>query len=239
MAEVNDLIINNNPKSVFSDAIKSIRTNLTFTSIDKPIKVILNTSAEAGDGKSFISANLAVAYAQTNKKVLIIDCDLRRGRLHDIFEVMNLTSGGYSNLILNFNPESSFDKYILPTKIKGLDILTTGPTPPNPVEILGSDNNRKLMKILRKKYDVLILDCPPILGLSDALVLTQFSDANLLTFSFKKTKKENFSRAIKAFETANVKITGVIGNKASIKKNGSYGYYGYYYNDYYSGDEKK
>lgn len=239
MADINDLVINNNPKSIFSDAIKSIRTNLTFTSIDKPIKVILNTSAEAGDGKSFISANLAVAYAQTNKKVLIIDCDLRRGRLHDVFEVMNLTSGGYSNLILNYSPESSFDKYILPTKIKGLDILTTGPTPPNPVELLGSDNNRKLMKVLRKKYDVLILDCPPILGLSDALVLTQFSDANLITFSFKKTKKENLDRAIKAFETANVKVTGVVANKAPMRKHGYYGYYGYYYNDYYSGESKK
>ena len=239
MADINDLVINNNPKSIFSDAIKSIRTNLTFTSIDKPIKVILNTSAEAGDGKSFISSNLAVAYAQTNKKVLIIDCDLRRGRLHDVFEVMNLTSGGYSNLILNYSPESSFDKYILPTKIKGLDILTTGPTPPNPVELLGSDNNRKLMKVLRKKYDVLILDCPPILGLSDALVLTQFSDANLITFSFKKTKKENLDRAIKAFETANVKVTGVVANKAPMRKHGYYGYYGYYYNDYYSGESKK
>ena len=239
MADINDLVINSNPKSIFSDAIKSIRTNLTFTSIDKPIKVILNTSAEAGDGKSFISSNLAVAYAQTNKKVLIIDCDLRRGRLHDVFEVMNLTSGGYSNLILNYSPESSFDKYILPTKIKGLDILTTGPTPPNPVELLGSDNNRKLMKVLRKKYDVLILDCPPILGLSDALVLTQFSDANLITFSFKKTKKENLDRAIKAFETANVKVTGVVANKAPMRKHGYYGYYGYYYNDYYSGESKK
>ena len=97
MARSNDLIINRNPKSVFSEAIKSIRTNLTFASIDKPIKVILNTSAEAGDGKSFVSSNLAVAYAQANKKVLLVDCDLRRGRLHEVFEVMNLTSGGYSN----------------------------------------------------------------------------------------------------------------------------------------------
>lgn len=231
-----ELIINRNPKSVFSEAIKSIRTNLTFASIDKPIKVILNSSAEAGDGKSFVSSNLAVAYAQVNKKVLIIDCDLRRGRLHEVFEVMNLTSGGYSNLILNYSDDIKLDKYILPTNIKGVDILTTGPTPPNPVELLGSENNRRLMKVLRKRYDIIILDCPPVLGLSDALILTQFSDANLLTFSIKKTKKENIDRAIKTFDTANAKVTGVIVNKATMSKNG---YYGYYYNDYYAGDAKK
>ena len=231
-----ELIINRNPKSVFSEAIKSIRTNLTFSSIDKPIKVILNSSAEAGDGKSFVSSNLAVAYAQVNKKVLIIDCDLRRGRLHEVFEVMNLTSGGYSNLILNYSDDIKLDKYILPTNIKGVDILTTGPTPPNPVELLGSENNRRLMKVLRKRYDIIILDCPPVLGLSDALILTQFSDANPLTFSIKKTKKENIERAIKSFDTANAKVTGVIVNKATMSKNG---YYGYYYNDYYSGDAKK
>lgn len=236
MSNSKELVINRNPKSVFSEAIKSIRTNLTFASIDKSIKVILNTSAEAGDGKSFVSSNLAVAYAQANKKVLIIDCDLRRGRLHEIFEVMNLTSGGYSNLVLNYSDDIKLDKYILPTNIKGVDILTTGPTPPNPVELLGSDNNRRLMKVLRKRYDVIILDCPPVLGLSDALILTQFSDANIITFSIKKTKKENLERAIKAFDTANTKVTGVVVNKATMSKNG---YYGYYYNDYYAGDAKK
>ena len=235
MARSNDLIINRNPKSVFSEAIKSIRTNLTFASIDKPIKVILNTSAEAGDGKSFVSSNLAVAYAQANKKVLLVDCDLRRGRLHEVFEVMNLTSGGYSNLILNYTEDIKLDKYILPTNIKGVDLLTTGPMPPNPVELLGSENNRRLIKTLRKKYDIILLDCPPVLGLSDALILTQFSDANIMTFSIKKTKKENLERAIKAFDTANAKITGIVVNRATKSKNG---YYGYYYNDYYASGEK-
>ena len=97
-----DLIININPKSMFSESIKTIRTNLQFSAVDKELKIILNTSPEAGDGKSFISANLAVAYSQDGKKVLIIDCDLRRGRQHEIFNVMNSTNGGYSNLILNF-----------------------------------------------------------------------------------------------------------------------------------------
>ena len=164
-----------------------------------------------------------------------VDCDLRRGRLHEVFEVMNLTSGGYSNLILNYTEDIKLDKYILPTNIKGVDLLTTGPMPPNPVELLGSENNRRLIKTLRKKYDIILLDCPPVLGLSDALILTQFSDANIMTFSIKKTKKENLERAIKAFDTANAKITGIVVNRATMSKNG---YYGYYYNDYYASGEK-
>ena len=107
--------------------------------------------------------------------------------------------------------------------------------PPNPVELLGSENNRRLIKTLRKKYDIILLDCPPVLGLSDALILTQFSDANIMTFSIKKTKKENLERAIKAFDTANAKITGIVVNRATMSKNG---YYGYYYNDYYASGEK-
>ena len=100
-----DLVINVNPKSIFSEAIKTIRTNLAFSMIDKEMKTILLTSPQSGDGKSFITANLAVAYAQEDKKVLVVDCDLRKGRQHEIFEVMNLTSGGYSNLILNYKDD--------------------------------------------------------------------------------------------------------------------------------------
>ena len=117
-----DLIINVNPKSIFSESIKTIRTNLAFSAIGNEMKVLLATSP-AGDGKSFISANLAVAYAQEGKKVLMIDCDLRRGRQHEIFEVMNLTSGGYSNLILNYKEDVNLGKYIMKTSNANVDLL--------------------------------------------------------------------------------------------------------------------
>ena len=100
-----DLILNVNPKSRFAESIKTIRTNLAFTEIDKDLKTILLTSPEPGDGKSFIAANLAAAYSQEGKRVLIIDADLRRGRQHEIFGVMNVASGGYSNLILGYQFE--------------------------------------------------------------------------------------------------------------------------------------
>lgn len=230
-----DLVINVNPKSIFSESIKTIRTNLAFSSIGNEMKMILLTSPEAGDGKSFISANLAVAYAQEGKKVLMIDCDLRRGRQHEIFEVMNLTSGGYSNLILNYKDDIDLDKYIVQTSNKNIDLLPTGPTPPNPVELLGSEHNDELMKEVRKQYDIIILDCPPVIGLSDTMIMTKFSDANIIVVSNKRTKLESLDRAKKNFTQANAKITGVVINKATVKGNS---YYSYYSNEYY-GDTKK
>jgi capsular exopolysaccharide synthesis family protein len=231
-----DLIINRNPKSLFAESIRSLRTNLAFTALDKEIKIIINTSPEAGDGKSFVTANLAIAYAQEDKKVLLIDADLRRGRQHEIFEVMNVTSGGYTNLMLNYKENIQLDKYIFPTFDKNIDLLPTGPTPPNPVELLGSENNKKLLEKLKKKYDLILLDCPPVIGLSDSLILASMSDVNLITVSAKKTKMENLERTKKMFEQANAKITGVIINKSPMNGNG---YYSYYYNNDYYGDPTK
>ena len=231
-----DLIINVNPKSIFSEAIKTIRTNLAFSMIDKEMKTILLTSPQSGDGKSFITANLAVAYAQEDKKVLVVDCDLRKGRQHEIFEVMNVTSGGYSNLILNYKDDSKLDKYIVSTSNKNIDLLPTGPTPPNPVELLASESNQKLMKELRKHYDVILLDCPPVLGLSDTMIMTKYSDANLIVVSSRKTKVESLDKAKKVFEQAKANITGVIINRASVKDNS---YYSYYSNEYYGDSSKK
>ena len=230
-----DLIINVNPKSIFSEAIKTIRTNLAFSNIDKEMKVILTTSPQSGDGKSFITANLAVAYAQEGKKVLVVDCDLRKGRQHEIFEVMNLTSGGYSNLILNYKDEIKLNKYIVGTTNKNIDLLPTGPTPPNPVELLVSENNKKLMKQLREKYDIILLDCPPVLGLSDTMIMTKYSDANVIVVSSRRTKIESLDKAKKVFAQANAKLTGVIINRASVKDNS---YYSYYSNEY-SGEQTK
>lgn len=227
-----DLIISNNPKSLFAESIRSIRTNIAFASLDKATKIILNTSPEAGDGKSFVTANLAVAYAQEGKKVLLIDADLRRGRQHEIFEVMNVTSGGYTNLMLNYKENIVLEKYIFPTFDKNVDLLPTGPMPPNPVELLGSENNKKLLAKLKKKYDLIVIDCPPVIGLSDALILANMSDINIVTVSAKKTRFENLERTQKLFEQANAKISGVILNKAPMASNHYYSYY--YATDYYN-----
>ena len=231
MSMSSDLIININPKSMFTESIKSIRTNLQFASVDKELKVILLTSPEAGNGKSFVSANLAIAYAQEGKKVLIVDCDIRRGRQHEIFGVDNEPNSGYSNLILNYKEYVKLSRYIINTEVRNIDIIPTGPTPPNPVELLSSKNNEAVMKELRRHYDIIVLDCPPVLGLSDAQVMTRYSDANVVVVSSNETPIELLEKAKKAFENANSKIDGVIINKASVKGSS---YYSYYANSYYS-----
>jgi capsular exopolysaccharide synthesis family protein len=236
MQNTKDLLININPKSMFSESIKTIRTNLQFSGVDKGLKVILVTSPEAGDGKSFISANLAVAYAQDGKNVLIIDADLRRGREHKIFNTMNPTGGGYSNLILRYKDEIKLSRYVIATSVENIDLIPTGPTPPNPIELLSSANNKKIIKELREIYDIIILDCPPVLGLSDAQVMTRHSDANVVVVSSNETPIELLEKTKKAFENANTKIDGVIINKASVKGSS---YYSYYANSYYSKTENK
>lgn len=248
----NDLLLNSKKKTVFTESIKSIRTNLAFSEVDKKMKVILVTSTQPSDGKSFISANLAMAYKDEDKKVLLIDADFRCGRQHQIFRVVNFVDKGYSNLILNYEePNKNIGKentttrsdrrcsrfninnYIVKTR-QGVDLIPNGPTPPNPIELLTSKNNEKVLAQLRKKYDIIIIDCTPVLGISDAIVMTKYSDANILVVSNKKTKLELISRADKLFKQANANITGVIINKVDVSENK---YYGYYSDGYYGDNE--
>ena len=226
MVENTELIVNNNPKSSFSESIKTIRTNLQFSLVNSNVKTILLTSPEPGDGKSFISANLAVAFAQENKRVLLIDSDLRKGRQYKIFKVKNDKSKGYSNLILSDKSSSSIMNFIVPTDIKNLYLLPNGATPPNPSELLSSTNNKELLDKLKSMFDLIILDCAPVLGLNYTLVMTKYSDVNAVVVTNKKTKVELLDQVKKSFERANVKIDGVILNKVKAKDISYYGYYG-------------
>lgn len=227
-----DLYINASPKSSFSESIRTIRTNLAFSaSGNKNLKVILITSPEPHNGKSFISANLAAAYAQEGKKVLIIDADLRNGREHEIFNIMNITSGGYSNLILNSSDgHVDYKNYLIETNIKGITLLPTGPTPPNPVELLATETNKEIIEKLRVMFDIIIIDSPPVIGLSDSLILSKYTDVNLVVAENKRTTVESLTKTKKAFEAAESTISGVVINKADVKHHGYYGYYaeGYY-----------
>lgn len=235
---VEDLIVATRPKSSVAEAIKSIKTNILFSSVDKELKTILITSPESGDGKSFIAANLATAFAQDGKRVLIIDGDMRKGRQHEIFGIDNDATMGYSNYILKFREAESsgmmsFIKpeiYVKETRVANVYLLPAGPTPPNPLELISSDNNRKLLESVKQQYDIVIIDCPPALGLSDALVMSKYTDANIVTVSNAKTRTDQLESVKKNFEKVNSKITGVVINKA---KNTKGGYYSSYYADEY------
>lgn len=205
-----ELMVSCNPKSELSEAIKNVRTNLQFSSIDEPIKNILITSSTSGEGKSFICANLAIAFANLNSKVLIVDCDLRRGRQHELFEVSNIM--GLSNLLID-DVENNYKKYIQKTEIKNIDILTRGVIPPNASELLASEKNKQLMNVLNQKYDIIIWDGTPVLGLSDSIIMSSLVDKIVLVCAYKQTPFELLKEVKNKLTNFESKISGVIMNK--------------------------
>lgn len=221
-----ELIVNNNPKSSFAESIKTVRTNLRFSSVNKKIKTILITSSVMGEGKSFICANLATAFANAKEKVLLIDCDLRRGRQQKIFFKDNIENVGLSNLLIDDNWEENLESYIKNTDVKRLDIITTGAMPPNPTVLLESKKMEKILDKIKDNYDVIIFDAPPVTGLTDALVLTRLADAVLVVASTVKTSLDLLGDTKQALENVNANIAGVILNGVEHQENK-------YYNSYY------
>lgn len=223
-----ELILASRPKSGVSEAIKTIRTNLQFSSVDNPLKTILVTSSISGEGKSFISSNMAVAFAQSGKKVLLVDCDMRCGRQHKIFGVDN--TRGLSVLLIN-NVEKDFKDYIVKTKIPNLFLLPMGVVPPNPTELLASAKNKKLYELLKENYDLVIFDGIPMLDLTDSLIMAELVDKIVVVSAYKQTPMELLKNTIKSLDNFKNKIAGVIVNKMPPTKNRYNNYYNKYYNE--------
>lgn len=218
-----EIIVNTRPKSNISENIRTIRTNLQFASASKKVKTILISSSISGEGKSFISANLAAAFAQTDKKVLLIDADLRRGRVHEIFKMKS--NKGLSNLLLE-DDIKEMKHYIVKTDVDNLYVLTRGTIPPNPSELLNSDKMKEVFDTLEEIFDYVIIDGVPAVGLPDALILSKYADAIMLVCSIKYTPMNALINAKQAFERIGVPVTGVVVNKVpNIKSN----YYTAYY----------
>ena len=145
---------------------------------------------------------------------------------HSVFKIHNDKIKGYSNLILSSKDEQTIKSFIIHTEVKNLDLLPCGAFPPNPSELLLSSNNKELMDKLRTMYDIIIIDCAPVLGLNDALVMTKLSDVNIVVVSKRKTKLDSLEQVKKNFEKVGAKINGVILNKVKQKDISYYGYYG-------------
>lgn len=221
-----ELIVNKYPKSIVSEGIKSLRTNLQFSSIDKNVKSILITSSIPGEGKSFISANLATAFAQTGKNVLLVDCDMRKGRQHKIFNVSN--ARGYSNLLID-DFKNNYSSYIKNTEVKNLYLLTCGTVPPNPSELLNSDRNKELFKFLTSKFDIVIFDGVPCNGLPDSAIMSTLTDKTLIVSAENVTPKSLLENTRKSILNVGSNVSGIILNKINMKNNKYYGkYYSYY-----------
>lgn len=225
---MNELIVATNPKSSIAEAIKTIRTNLQFSSVDDKVKSILVTSSFSGEGKSFVTANLAVAFAQAGTKVLIVDCDLRRGRQHNIFHVENLE--GLSNLLID-DVEKKYKHYIKKTRYENIYVLPMGIVPPNPSELLASDKNKQLVEILAKNYDLVIYDGVPVGGLTDSIIMADLVDKTVIVSAYKQTPIELLNNTKKNLEKFSDKIAGVVLNKYPATKD-------HYYSNYYYKAEK-
>lgn len=226
-----ELVVVDKPSSSFGEEIKKIRTNLMFSNLEDDMKIVMITSSIPGEGKSFVSANLAAAFAQADEKVLLVDCDLRKGRLKKIFNIPP-EQKGLSDLLINKNWKNEMFDYVNKTDVKNLRVMISGSYPPNPSELLASKRFEELLSQLRKSYKLVILDCPPIVGLNDAVVLAKKSDRCVLVANCQKVTMDDLEKSKSEIEKVGVKVAGIILNEVEVKKNKYY-----YYNRYYK-DEK-
>lgn len=225
-----------NLKSPVSEAFRTLRTNIQFSSIDKPIKSMAITSSGPGEGKSTVSVNIATTIAQAEKKVLLIDCDLRKPTLHKHFQMSSLK--GLTNILVE-NVDYTDVLYDF-ENISGLNVIGSGPIPPNPAELLGSNKMENFVKDMEKEYDMVILDTPPIGLVTDSALLSTIVDGTILVCSVGESEINAAQRAKKLLDKVNANILGVVLNKVPINGGGYYKYhYSYYYDYSYYNEEKE
>lgn len=217
------LIVEKQPKSPVSEQFRTVRTNIMYSNIDTEIKTVLVTSATPGAGKSTTAANLAVAYAQSGKRTVLIDADLRRPTMHYTFEMTN--QRGMSTAIVNDVP---VENIVRETEIENLDLITSGPIPPNPSELLSSNKMMHLLKTFSMHYDMVIIDSPPLLAVTDAQVLSKITDGTVLVTNVAENNRDRLQDAKNLLEKADANILGVVMNnkKMDTKKDDYYYYYG-------------
>ncbi|MFU0784190.1 MAG: Fe-S cluster carrier ATPase, Mrp/ApbC/NBP35 family [Thermoanaerobacterium thermosaccharolyticum] len=228
MIDVDNNVYRNNvvnSKTTVSEAFRSLRTNLQFTSVDRKVKSILITSSLPNEGKSTIIKNLAYALAMTGVKVIVVDCDLRNPTVHQMFKIPNM--GGLTNIIVE---DDRYEKYVISDKeFDNLGIITSGPIPPNPSELIGSNRMKGFLDKLKENYDYVLLDAPPVLLVTDPTVLAPVVDGVILVIQANKTEIEATKRAKEILTNLKANILGAVLNKVKEQRSGYYYYY--YYND--------
>ncbi|QAY66773.1 CpsD/CapB family tyrosine-protein kinase [Paenibacillus protaetiae] len=209
---INDssLIVTVNPKSPISEVYRTLRTNIQYSSLEHSLQIIMVTSSVAGEGKTTTVSNLAVTYAQEGKKVLLIDADMRKPSLHQVFEKTNRL--GLSTILSH---PSSIESAIQDTIIDNLSILPSGPIPENPSELLSSENMREFLTQLRDKYEIVLIDTPPILAVIDGSIISTLCDGVILVAGAGRVKKQHLNKAIKQLEHVNASMIGFVLNQTS------------------------
>lgn len=218
-----ELVVHDHPTSGISEAARAVRTNILFMSPDKPFKTLLVTSAAPSEGKTTVACCIAVVMAQAGKRVAILDCDMRRPRIHKVFGMTN--ASGITTALLDY---STLSETIRPTEVPNLFALPTGPIPPNPAEVLHSEAFHRLLTDLAAQFDHIIIDSPPIAPVTDATILSTRVDGTVLVARAFQTKKDVARRAVRSLHDVGGRMVGTILNAVNFERNG-YDYYQYYY----------
>jgi len=227
-----ELITHYSPKSTASESYRGIRTSLLFSSADKVPKVILVTSAGPSEGKTLTSTNLAITMAQAGSRVIIVDCDMRKPKVHKMFNLSR--DMGMSSVLVSDDLETILDNVILQSGVPNLDVIPCGPIPPNPSEIIGSQKMKRIMETLGNKYDRIIVDSPPITAVTDSTVLAKFVDGVMLVVHAGVTPKQIVKTGLEQIQGVDANVLGAVLNDVDTGKE-SYYYYQYYY--YYYGED--
>ena len=214
-----DLITLNDARSSQAEAYRSLRTNLEFSSLDHPIHTLLVTSAAPDEGKSTTLANLGVISAQAGKRVVLLDCDLRRPRLHEFFELSN--NVGVTTALLNAEATLPLQA----TSVPNLRVMTSGPLPPNPADLLASARMKALLEQVAADADLVLLDAPPVITVTDAALLAAKVDGVLLVVSAGHTKRDHAQRAKDLLAKVNARLVGAVLTNAAVDAS-AYGVYG-------------
>jgi len=215
------LITHLNPKSPIAEQYRTIRTNIDFSLADRNLRSLVVTSSGPGEGKSMTTANLAVVMAQQGRKVLLVDADLRKPTVHYTFRLIN--TEGLSNLLTK---RAKLTDVITKTDVDNLYVITSGPIPPNPAELLSSRAMHELMTEALGIFDIIIFDTPPVLAVTDAQILSSQADGTVLVVASGKTEKDAALEAKDLLQKSQARILGVVLNRQPIKNSRYYYYYG-------------
>ncbi|MCS6883403.1 MAG: CpsD/CapB family tyrosine-protein kinase [Oscillochloridaceae bacterium] len=211
------LITLRDPSSAAAEAYRTLRTNILFSSLDRPLHTLVITSTGPDEGKSTTLANLAVTMAQAEQRVLMVDCDLRRPSLHSIFGVSN--DRGVTSALLE---QSEGPLPIQETGVAGLRLLASGPLPPRPADLLGSRRMGALIERLRTEADMVLFDTPPVVAVTDAAVLAPRVDGVLLVLQAGHTRRDRAREARQMLEKVKANIIGVVLNGSRLERGYSY-----------------
>ncbi len=217
-----NLITLSNPRSPISESYRSLRTNIDYSAIDEKIQVIMVSSAGPGEGKTTTITNLAITYAQSERKVILIDADLRKPTAHHNFSISN--RWGLSSVL---SQQCTLEESIQSSSVPGLDVITSGTIPPNPAEMLGSNRMNAVIQQLRDMYDIILIDTPPLLAVTDAQIVATKSDGAIMVVDQGRVKRDIAKKAIQNLQTVNARILGVVLNNVKRKANEE-SYYYYY-----------